>query len=508
VKLGLLAASGLAVLAMVLLVLDEGDPSWAALVVVSVVAIYNAWTRPLRVFVLMLFFACLTMENPLERPFDGRWKTAFSPIGDVIFDTWNKILPVDAFRFAGIDVALACLAIGLASRGFIGSAANRRDRLPNAQPMQIGLLACFLAIGWLEIFGMARGGDFKSSLWQVRELIWMPVVGFVLSNTLRGPRDQLTVGIVVVSAAIYRVFAGAYFWVFICRPLNLRPTYVTTHADTVLFVVAMVICVAVYWEYKNFFSLALNAVVLPLIVIGIYMNNRRLAYVDFVVALTAMFFIVRRGVRLRVLRPLLVAAPVLLVYIAVGWHSTSRVFKPVQAISSIFSKDDRSTGTRDIEDYNLVTTLKRSPLIGSGFGHEYVEVVKADDISTLFPLYRYIGHNSVLWLWSIGGLLGFSAFWFFMMAGVFLAARSYKLASTVSDRVAALSVVGVIVVYELQAFGDMGVINWTSVWILMAAMAVVSKLATATGAWPAVSYARRPVQIAKEMGVAPVEVVT
>lgn len=504
-KLGLLAAGVLAVLAMVLLVLDEGDPSLSALVIVSLIALYNAWTRPLRVFVMMFFFAVLTMENPLERPFAGIWQTAFAPIGGVIFDTWNKLLPIDALRFAGIDVVLAVLAVGLATRGLVGDASNRRDRLPNAQPMQIGLLACFIAVAWLELYGLARGGDFKSSLWQVRELIWMPVVGFILCSTLRGPRDQMTVGVVLVAAAVYRVLAGAYFWVFICRPLDFRPPYVTSHADTVLFVSVMIICVAVYWEYKNLFSLALNVVMLPLICVGIYMNNRRLAYVDFFVALAAMLFIARRQVKVRVLRPVIFVAPFALMYIAVGWNSGSAIFKPVASISSMFSKDDRSSGTRDIEDYNLATTLKQSPLIGSGFGHEYIEVVKADDISTIFPLYRYIGHNSVLWLWSIGGFVGFSAFWFFLMAAVFLAARSYKLADSISDRVAALSVVGVVVVYELQAFGDMGVINWTSVWILMAAMAVVSKLATSTGAWPAVSTARRPVQIQKDVGVTPLE---
>ena len=42
-------------------------------------------------------------------------------------------------------------------------------------------------------------------------------------------------------SALIRAAEGAYYYFVICRPLNFKPEFVTTHGDSVLFVVAFMV---------------------------------------------------------------------------------------------------------------------------------------------------------------------------------------------------------------------------------------------------------------------------
>jgi hypothetical protein len=286
-------------------------------------------------------------------------------------------------------------------------------------------------------------------------------------------------------AAIKTAF-GFYFYEVIMRPLNTKPAYVTTHSDSMLFVLAVVVALALWNERRTLGTTLLCVGAVPIAMLGMIINNRRLAYVELALSLIAILWIVPWTAPKRALaRAAIVLFPVVAIYAVVGWSSSSKVFRPVQIARSVISSDnDRSTQTRDIENFNLYITLKQNPLLGQGFGHEYSEVSRADDISVVFAQYRYIPHNSLLGLWAFGGLLGFTAVWLPLVAAVFLARRSYVRARRAEDRTAALMVVSTVIVYMVQAYGDMGLQSWESAILLGAALAVVGKLAVAVGAWP------------------------
>src|SRR4029079_5260251 len=77
----------------------------------------------------------------------------------------------------------------------------------------------------------------------------------------------------------------------------------------------------------------------------------------------------------------LALSPILALYVSIGKNSSSFVFAPAAMIHSALSGEYSSDITREIENYNLIVTLKENRFLGPGFGHEYVEAVKADDIS-------------------------------------------------------------------------------------------------------------------------------
>ena len=110
--------------------------------------------------------------------------------------------------------------------------------------------------------------------------------------------------------------------------------------------------------------------------------------------------------------------------------------------------------------------------------------MKADDISQLFPQYRYIAHNSVLWLWSIGGLVGFSLIWLPLVVAVFLARRGYAFARSPTEHTVGITALVVVICFVNQAWGDMGTQGQTCIILLAWAIAGAGNLASATGAFP------------------------
>src|SRR2546430_927627 len=115
--------------------------------------------------------------------------------------------------------------------------------------------------------------------------------------------------------------------------------------------------------------------------------------------------------------------------------------------------------------------------MSTAFLLEYVEKVKAVDISSIFPQYRYVPHNTVLGLLAFGGVAGLTGIILTLAVGVFLAARAHRFARSPADRAAGLTVIAAVIVYLVQSYGDMGLVSWTGTFMLAAALAVASKLA-------------------------------
>lgn len=441
-----------------------------------------AWallTAPQHRIVLVVFFVAIVADNPGEHPAEGRWASPFQPLGMLLYENLNNLTSVRSLRFSGMDLLLAVLLLLVVVRG------PKPDAIPAPTALHRCLGAVWLAVIWLEAWGLLRGGDFKASLWQIRPLFWAPIIAYIFAASLRGPRDHAAIGAAVVSAAILKAALGLYYYLVVCRPLGYQPAYATTHSDTLLFVGAITIAVATVIERQTPRALIGAAVTVATVGLGVIVNGRRLAYVSLLGSLLTMYALLpRSGPRRAVNRALAAVTPAGAVYLALGWSSGSAFFGPARKIASLFSKTDRSSAMRDIEDYNLIMTWKKHLFLGSGLGHEYDELSRADNIREIFPLYRYIGHNSILWLASVGGLVGFTAFWLLLVVTAFFAARSYRFAAAPLDRVAALGALSMVVIVAVQAYGDMGLASWTAIFLLAMSLAVAAKCAVAVGAFP------------------------
>ncbi len=476
------------VLVLAGLVVGGGNPLVAVGPVLGLLGLYLIWRAPLRTTLFVLTFLALFLDNPGEIPHAGMWRSPLHPLGKLLYSNLSSSLGIGPLRFSALE-ALLLFLLGIVAYRRATKSRIDPPAVPTPKPLRALLLLSFVTLLGMEAWGIVRGGNVKESFWQFRVLLSVPMIAYLFSHALVGIEDARRFGRVVVGAAVWKVFWGAFFYFVIAKRQGLMPPYVTTHTDTVLFVVAVVIMVALWWEKPSWPTTLRLGIVVPILFVGLVLNDRRLAYVTLIACLLMIFLISPWNRAKRLLtRAVILGLPVILAYVAVGWGSTAGAFKPVRAIRSIVTSDtgtvqDTSTEFRDQENFNLVFTWQRNPILGSGFGHEYFEVLTLADISSFMPNFRYLPHNSVLWLWSVGGYVGFTCLWLYLAAVVFFAARAYHRAHRPLDRTAMLVTIAAVIAYLNQAFGDMGVVSYTPVFILAPAIALAGKLAIQVGAW-------------------------
>ena len=185
--------------------------------------------------------------------------------------------------------------------------------------------------------------------------------------------------------------------------------------------------------------------------------------------------------------------PVLLIYFVVGWNAKGGLFKPVQKVRSIIApaeetEEESSNVERDIENFNLLKSWERDMVFGQGFGHAFTEFVPSNDFAQ--SNFGHVGHNSVLWLLWIGGIVGFTGTVLYLAVAAFLFARAVRKAQAFDERVALLTALSIVLTYLLQAFGDMGTEAIQFDFFIAAALGIIGRLTTRLGAWPVTSAAR------------------
>jgi hypothetical protein len=511
-----LALSALALVLVALTVLcvvvGDGDVILAVTPALVLGGVYASWKLPFRWPLLVTTFLALTLENPSDVPACGQWKSPLYDVGAVLLVHLNVTLPYKALFFSGLDLILVYLFFIAGIRSLTGSRIDGPDRAGAAGPMGWFAGLSLAGAAWMWAYGMARGdADVANSLWQVQRVVYLPALVFLFRRAFRGPVDTFALGKVIVSAACLKALLAIYIRATVPPPPG-EPTllYATTHADSMLFAVALcsVLALLVHRQGKK---VLLLAAVVPLLIAGMVANGRRLAWVELAAGVGTVAALTRWSPAKRAaLRAAVAASPLFLVYAIAGWSSGSAFFKPVHTLRSVVdSKADPSTLWRDLENYNLFFTLRHNAIFGTGYGHGYVETISLPDVSSAYALYRFLPHNSILGLWAYGGLVGFTALWTMVVVGVFLAARAYRYAVTVADRTAALTAVSIIVVYLVYCYGDLGLGTWASVFMVAPAFAIVSKLAVTTGAWPSragAPVARAQVSPERERDLSPIRV--
>jgi len=427
-------------------------------------------------FLCLLLFVAWTAEVDTDviLYYGGMWRSPFQVLGPLF-----ESLPVvrqPAWNLMLIALAPFCLL----QRG-----AFRRRAWPMDASVMLALLTIVAGLAW----GLARGGSGYQAYFQLRAIVTALVTALLLRTAARAPRDLAALGITVLAAALVRGTLAIYFYLAHVRGRSFAdyPRWMTTHDDSALFVAG--ILVALSWALARMRrrTWLAAAAVTGYLLIATLLNNRRLAWVELVAALLCVYLLVPQlRTRRRVNRWLLLAAPILVVYIALGWGRSETIFAPVRAIDSMTGTDeDSSSLARNEENLNLVYTYLQHPLLGSGWGHGYLQVSSTythfgDD----FLQYPYLPHNSFVGIVAFSGLVGLLGLWSVVPVAGFLSARSCRLSETPVEHAAAIFSFSVLPVYGLQLYGDMGLQSLTAGLLLSIAIAASGRLPAWTGAWP------------------------
>ncbi|MEO6236662.1 MAG: O-antigen ligase family protein, partial [Vicinamibacterales bacterium] len=329
---------------------------------------------------------------------------------------------------------------------------------------------------------------------QVQTFVLVLFVAYLSALSLRGLHDYRLLGRTILLAACIKAMIALWVVKTVAPPFETTTdgslAVATSHGDSLLFACATVMLIVRFAEQPIRRHALFCVGLLPLLVAGMVANHRRLVWVQFAAALLTYSLVSRRSrVKRFAVHAALAAMPLIAAYVAIGWNSHSALFAPVRIFRSVGDgKVDPSTLYRDLENYNLLATMKVNPIVGTGFGHPFAEPVKLPDIS-FFKEYRYMPHNSVLGLWAFCGALGFTALSVAIVVAIFLAARSYQHAALADERVAACMTLAAIVIFLVHCWGDIGFSERRSMFLVGPALAIAGQLALSTGAWP--SHPRR-----------------
>jgi O-antigen ligase len=355
----------------------------------------------------------------------------------------------------------------------------------SARPILRFALLSLVALAWMFAYGLARGGSPRFAVWQVYKFLYLPFVYLVMCEAIRGSVDAPAVGRVVLGVGAFRALEAIILRFL--HPSTTEMPHATTHHDSVLFVTCLSVLAAMLVEAPRKRSLVLTSVLGPLYLWAMLANHRRLAWAELGIVLVFLFAVTPWGrIKRGVAKWVLVTAPLLAVYLAVGWDRRTTGFGPVQTLRSLLDPDvDASNAWRELENRNLIFTFSQRPLFGSGFGHEFTDNWSMPDVVSIYPLEMYVPHNSVLGLWAFGGLIGFAALWALFPVGLFFAVRAYRCARTPVERIAALTAAAAQICYLVQGYGDLGFGTWGPVFLVAASYALTGKICVANGGWPA-----------------------
>ncbi len=407
VVLAVLVALVTAILAWLLPRSLLGAFGFLGAVVLAPAALYWLWERPVR-GVYILFAAALLQETDygsVVYPDDlGYYTPIFQDIA-----TWSHISGI-SFSIAELFMVLMLLIWllkGLAARSF------RFDKGSLMRPL--ALYIALVVIG--EGHGLATGGDFKLSLWEVRSQAYM-FIAYVLACNLVRTRKELNVLVwsVIVGGGIKGIQGCVRYYL---EPHGHLETLLS-HEQSFFWNAALTLT-AILFLYGGSRRLKTAALVfLPFILIADIANNRRAGVVALGVGIVTLLVVtvVAHPARRRVALAILCLGAILwLPYYSVYKTKDGLIAEPARAVYSNSHPDPRDASSnlyRDNENADLIFTMKSSLLnevIGFGFGKRFYTPHSLDVISGAYIFYNLLPHNSILWIWMRVGSIGFFIFW-------------------------------------------------------------------------------------------------
>lgn len=423
-----------------------------------------------RVLCALLFVAWVGEARPeLDTAlFYGLWRSPFDVLGPLLE-------PVPGIRLTPWQLLLMALApVCLASPGASG---RRPAALDAAVWASLGCVAVTL------LWGLLRGGGAWYAYYQLWRFLAGVLFALMLASVIRAPRDLRAVALTIVLAALVRATLVMYFYWVHVRGTRWEAwlEYMSTHDDSLLFAAAILIVGCWALVERRALARTLAAAVSVYILYAMVLNDRRIVWVELAMASVAIYFLLGRSPwRRRLNRYLLIAAPFLLVYVAVGWGREGAIFAPVRAFSSVGSNEDASSLARLEENRNLMYTMLMAgnPLLGTGWGVPYQKLTSMyANYASSWELALYTPHNSLLGIAVFSGLAGILGIWCVVPVAGFLATRGYSKAADSIRRAAAMAAVGIGPAYSVHCFGDIGFQSLPCNLILAVGLATAGRLA-------------------------------
>ncbi len=287
---------------------------------------------------------------------------------------------------------------------------------------QVATLCFGLSLAISFLLGMVRGGDFKVALWEVRAFGYLILLQLLVPQIVRHRRQLVWLTWALCVPLIVKGFQGVSRYFFTIDRRIDSVSAISSH-ECAFFLLCLFLLLGALWTYRAAPRLRwLLTATLPVTFVTFLLAQRRVAYGALAIGAVLFVVLAPRAMRKRVLWAAIPISLLLTLYAFAFWNKPyGTLSMPVRQVRSIFdprpgSHEESSNDFRDRERFNLKTTIRANLVTGTGFGHEFYQAVPLPNIN--YPLYRFIPHNAILWLWAKSGTIGFFFFWLFVGANV------------------------------------------------------------------------------------------
>lgn len=411
---------------------------------------------------------------------------------------------IESWLYLGPGLSISPLEtyLGATMVAWLGTGLMRR-RLdfrggPLLGPMLVFTSMLILMMG----YGVGRGGSSYVALWQVRPILMMPLMMVLAANLIR-TRGHVNVLMWVLAVAIgLRGVSGTYYLGSVLSWDSSGVERIGNHAMSIFFNAIFVMTIGAFL-FKE--SLAKRVVLLlftPTMLISFFANQRRASFVGLGIALLMIAVVIFRLYPRLFWRLAPVALVLSVLYIGVFWNVQGPLGFPAQTFRSTIgmgdAQDEQSNQYRDIENANIMYTIRAAPQ-GLGFGQKFFIVYPLPDIS-FFEWWEYITHNAVLWMWMQTGPWGFLSMLTLFGMSLLVGARSIVTVQSPLLRNAALTLTLYLLMHYIYTYVDMAWDTQSMVFVgtAIGVLSVLPRIAAETEAvkpprwpWLAVAAPRR-----------------
>jgi O-antigen ligase len=449
-------------------------PAALALLITGMVMAPVVWGSPVRGVYFLVAAAVIVETFPLGYP-DAL--TDRVPLFENLSNVGVPGVAMSPLEVLMVEVSLIAV---LRRRTVEGGAFLPRGPITKAYLAFMGVVVL------AELHGLLTGGNFRLSLWELRPQVYGFVMFLLAGSLLRTRRQVLTLGVVILCAAVFKAMLGTFRWQFTLDHTVAQDTLLG-HEDSyflVLFVISLL--AALVWAPRRAMLGPLLAAA-PVVTVCLLANQRRaglFALAAAVLVMAIMLLKFERPSRTRVVVLLVLVTIGIGGFVAANWNQNDglalQLVRPIRSLvdPSASARDGSSDLYRIAEDSNLKFTFKQAPLVGLGFGMPFHVVTPMADISGLYPLWNVIPHNTMLWVPMRMGVPGMVGFWGLVAMAVLEAfALMRRHADPVPRAVAAFAVAG-IVAELMVAYGDLQLESYRNLVFLGALLGTLAAAAS------------------------------
>ncbi len=364
----------------------------------------------------------------------------------------------------------------------------RRERLLQGGALWFPFLFYMLCVAGGVLYGLATGGNLKIIVVEFRPF-WYMFASYLLAYNFVTKRSHIRnfFWLAIVSAGV-KSLQGLYVYLIVYHGSLVGHETIMSHEESFFFAALLLLVIIFSLHYRYRPQLITALCIVPVVLVAMVANQRRTDYIALLVGAGVawiLIFQVKPKARGRLLLLLLTCAGIGTGYVLAFQNSQGTLGEPARAIISVFKpsvsdiRDANSNLYRIFEDNDLKFTVKQYPF-GLGFGKPFLQ---PQSLTSIFPgiiasdpYYNYVPHNTIYWIWTDLGPIGYFSLWFLFGTIIILGSITARKLQDPYFQVVAIYIVAITVMEIIVAFADYQLFFFRNVIYLGLLCGILAKL--------------------------------